>query len=442
MLVRARPFIQPRDIVRLLSEQTEANEQHVLDFEREFSKNVGIAQCYAVDSGRTALFFALKCIGLTRDDEVIVPSLICSVVVEVVLQFGAVPVLADSGPDDFNLLPKDVSSKVTPRTKAIILAHLYGMPCDLYEICEIADAHSIYLIEDCAHGIAATYDGKKIGSYGDASIFSFNFDKPFSTGSGGVLAVNNPALSEYAQTIVLGSPRMTLQDETVILQALVLQHYLTDERFYTSFLAFDFASDLLRTSSRLVVQARNALVDGELLRFENEVVGQISKRKGQLRWVGKLYKLMRRQSATGPLRMNALRAQVGILCLRNFETVEARRRENANYFCSTLEHLDSFILPATPNIKKPSFLRYTIINKSRYSSQTILQKSLEAGLEIGNFNWPKPIHLYPKYQRRTLNDRRSLKNSERLTRSLIQLPTHYYVDEKHRNQIAEVLSYF
>src|SRR5947207_5764529 len=165
-------------------------------FEDDFAEYVGSKHAVAVNSGTAALHLALDAIGIRQDDEVIVPTMTFTATAEVVLYFKAKPVLVDCQEDTLNLDPKQIEAAITSKTKAIIPVHFGGQPCDMTPILEIAKTHKLYVVEDAAHALPASYQGEKVGIIGDITCFSFYATKTITTGEGGMATTEN---SEWAE---------------------------------------------------------------------------------------------------------------------------------------------------------------------------------------------------------------------------------------------------
>jgi dTDP-4-amino-4,6-dideoxygalactose transaminase len=165
-------------------------------FEEEFSKYLGCRHAVAVNSCTAALHLALDAIGVKEGDEVIVPTMTFAATAEVVLYFKAKPVLVDCEPNTLNLDLHKVEAAITSRTMAIIPVHFAGQPCDMAPILGIARAYGLKVIEDAAHALPASYQGKKIGTLGDITCFSFYATKTITTGEGGMATTEN---AEWAQ---------------------------------------------------------------------------------------------------------------------------------------------------------------------------------------------------------------------------------------------------
>ena len=153
---------------------------------------------FAVNSGTSALHCAIAALGLHKDDEVIVPALANIADASVVIQEGGKPVFADIDPKNFNIDPAKIKKKITKRTRAIIVVHMYGQPAKIDELKKIARKHNLVLIEDCAQAAGARYKGQYIGSFGDISCFSLYQTKHIICGEGGIVTTN---IDSYAKII-------------------------------------------------------------------------------------------------------------------------------------------------------------------------------------------------------------------------------------------------
>jgi len=174
-----------------------------LEFENRFRDYIGSKYAVAVNSCTAALHLALRVIGLSEGDEVLVPAVTFVATAEVVNYFKAKPVLVDVEPETHLIDVKDLERKITPKTKAIIPVHYSGQPCDMDEIFEIAKKHGLYVIEDAAHALPAWYKGKKVGTLGDITAFSFYATKTLTTGEGGMAVTNNPNWAEKMRILRL-----------------------------------------------------------------------------------------------------------------------------------------------------------------------------------------------------------------------------------------------
>src|SRR5215467_5137250 len=173
------------------------------EFESSFAAYVGAKYAVAVNSCTAALHLALAALEIGEGDEVIVPTMTFAATGEVVLYCNARPVLVDCRPGSFHMDPRAVREAITPRTRAIIPVHYSGLPSDMSAIMEIARDHGLRVIEDAAHSLPAWYDGKMVGSMGDATCFSFYATKTLTTGEGGMVTTQDALLAERMRILSL-----------------------------------------------------------------------------------------------------------------------------------------------------------------------------------------------------------------------------------------------
>ena len=175
--------------------------EFIEDFEKEFSNYCSRKYGIATSNGTAALHLALKALGIKKGDEVIIPDLTFVAVANTVTYCNAIPIFVDSHPDYWCIDPEKIEEKITPKTKAIIPVHLYGHPCDMDVIMNVAERHGLYVIEDAAEAHGAEYKGKKVGSFGDVSCFSFYGNKIITTGEGGICLTDNDELAESMKAL-------------------------------------------------------------------------------------------------------------------------------------------------------------------------------------------------------------------------------------------------
>ena len=171
-------------------------------FEKAFAKYCENEYCIGVGNGLDALMLVLKALGIGEGDEVIVPSNTYIATALAVTYAGAKPVFVEPDIRTFNINPKLIESAVTDKTKAIIPVHLYGQPCDMEPIMEVAKQHGLKVVEDCAQAHGATYKGKKVGTFGDAAGFSFYPGKNLGAlGDAGAILTNNKELADKVRAL-------------------------------------------------------------------------------------------------------------------------------------------------------------------------------------------------------------------------------------------------
>ena len=163
--------------------------------EDEFARYIGTEHAISTCSARNGLELLLEAYGLEKGDEVIMPAYTLKDLIQLIQRKGFVPVLVDVDKDSFNINPDLIEEKITPKTKVIVAAHLFGAPCDIEKIVDIGRKCNIKIIEDCAHACGTEIRGKKAGYFADAAIFSFETLKAINAFGGGMITTNNSDLA-------------------------------------------------------------------------------------------------------------------------------------------------------------------------------------------------------------------------------------------------------
>jgi dTDP-4-amino-4,6-dideoxygalactose transaminase len=174
----------------------------VEEFEREYAAFVGVQHALAVANGTAALHLALLAVGVGPGDEVVLPSLNFVAAANSIAHTGATPVFCDiMGADDLNLDPADLEAAVGPRTKAVVVLHYGGFPCDMQAVRELADRHDLIVIEDAAHAPGATWRGERCGALGLVGCFSFFSNKNMPMGEGGMVVTDDDSVAEQLRLL-------------------------------------------------------------------------------------------------------------------------------------------------------------------------------------------------------------------------------------------------
>ncbi len=225
-----------RDEIRAAIEEVLASQQFILGkqgatLEEEIARFCGARHAIGVASGTDALLLSLHACGIGAGDEVVVPAFSFIATASAVTLLGARPIFADIDPATFNLDSTDLARRISPRTKAIVVVHLYGLPADMDPILELARRHSLHVIEDAAQAIGATYKGRKVGALGDLGCFSFYPTKNLGAyGDGGMIVTNSNefagrlrSLRNYAQTSKYVSSELGWNSRLDEMQAAILR---------------------------------------------------------------------------------------------------------------------------------------------------------------------------------------------------------------------------
>ena len=200
MIPHSRPTIDKKD-AELLSDVllsgNIAQGEKVAEFERQMARFLGLKGCVATSSGTAALHLSLIALGVGEGDQVLLPTYVCAALLNAVNYVRATPVLVDINPQSFNLDVHDLNAKLTPKSKAVILPHMFGLPADIDEIMALG----IPVIEDCAQAVGATFQGRPVGSFGMLAVFSFYATKIMTTGEGGMVASHSEDLLEKVKDL-------------------------------------------------------------------------------------------------------------------------------------------------------------------------------------------------------------------------------------------------
>ncbi len=205
MIPIAKPVLGREEIaaaVKVLKSGNLTQGENVSRFERQFSSYIGTKYGVACSSGTSALQVGIEALGIGDGDEVVTTPFTFIATGNSILYNGATPVFADIDARTFNIDPVKIESKINEKTKAVLVVHLYGQPCDMKGVKDLCEQHGLLLIEDCAQAHGAEYKGKRVGSFGDLSTFSFYATKNMVTGEGGMILTDNDATSEKAKVIV------------------------------------------------------------------------------------------------------------------------------------------------------------------------------------------------------------------------------------------------
>ncbi|MDF1590723.1 MAG: DegT/DnrJ/EryC1/StrS family aminotransferase [Desulfobacterales bacterium] len=191
----SRPTLGPeeaRRVAEVIRSGHLAPGDQLQSFEQTFAENVGKGSAAGVSSGTAALHLVLIAMGVGPADEVIIPSYVCTALLNAVRYVGARPVLSDIDPETHNMDPDDAKKRITRHTRAMIVPHMFGLPADM----ERLKGLNVPIIEDCAQAVGSSYAGKSVGTFGQAAIFSFYATKVITTGEGGMVVSGSKKIIE------------------------------------------------------------------------------------------------------------------------------------------------------------------------------------------------------------------------------------------------------
>ncbi|MEI6852414.1 MAG: DegT/DnrJ/EryC1/StrS family aminotransferase [Bacteroidota bacterium] len=205
-LVFGQPLIEQDEVDEFLDSVRQSwlgTGKKVARFEQDFAAFKKIEHAAAVNSCTAALHLSCLALGIRPGDEIITTAMTFCATINAIIHSGATPVLCDIDPESLNIDPKEVESKITDKTKAILVVHFAGRPCNMDKIMDIARKNKLFVIEDCAHAIEAEYNGMPTGTIGDLGCFSFYSTKNITTGEGGMVVSKNKELIAKIKTLAL-----------------------------------------------------------------------------------------------------------------------------------------------------------------------------------------------------------------------------------------------
>lgn len=235
-------------------------------FEEKFADFVGTEHAFAVSTGTSALHLSLVAADIKPGDEVIVPDVTWIACANVVKWMGAEPVFVDVDEESFTIDLDEVAEAITDDTAAIMPVHLYGFPCEMSPILEMAEEHDLFILEDCAEAHGAEYDGSPVGSVGDVGCFSFYGNKILTTGQGGMITTDD---DELAEKIILYRRDGMSHDRKYYHEVVGYNYRLTNMQAAVGVGQMERASDIIDEKIRVAQLYRDHLSDTPL-RFQSE----------------------------------------------------------------------------------------------------------------------------------------------------------------------------
>jgi dTDP-4-amino-4,6-dideoxygalactose transaminase len=324
--------------------------QEINEFEEKFAEYIGVGNAISVPSGRAGLLLILNNLGLEKNSQVILPAFTYWAVPSTISLLKFEPVFADIDSKTCNLDVSQVEKKITKFTKVILPTHLYGLPCNMDEVTDIAKRYNLLIIEDCVQACGAEYAGRKVGSFGQAAYFSFGITKNFSLLGGGMVVTNNDNLAKKIREEV--SSYGILNKRQLFKRAIEA-------------LAIEIFSQPLIFSLSMFPMIYLNYLSG------SDIVGR---------------SLEEKEEPPENLRRNypklippGLQARLGLEQLMRLDTINDKRIKNANFLLEKFEKLDGVLLPplAGGNIKNV-FTNFPIRSKNRnFLAKELIKKGID-----------------------------------------------------------------
>ncbi|NOY35804.1 MAG: DegT/DnrJ/EryC1/StrS family aminotransferase [bacterium] len=200
----AKPYITKKEekyVLNVLRSGILSIGPKIEEFEKKFSDKIGAKYACAVSSGTAGLHLAMIAAGIKKGDEVITSPFSFIASANCILYVGAKPVFADINPVTYNIDPVKIEKKITPKTRAILVTHIFGQACDMEAILKIAKKHKLKIIEDACESVNAEYKGKKVGTFGESAVFAFYPNKQITTGEGGIITTRSKKTQEICRSL-------------------------------------------------------------------------------------------------------------------------------------------------------------------------------------------------------------------------------------------------
>lgn len=397
------PTIEKEDVIvalkTLLQPWTWRRRDIIKTFEEEVRRFFHADHALTFDSGRTCLTAILRALELKENDEVLLQAYTCVAVPNPICWCRARPIYVDCDRETLNMSPEDLRRKITDRSRVLIIQHTFGQPAPLTELLAIAREYQLFVIEDCAHALGARYDGQLVGTFGDASFFSFGRDKVLSSVFGGMVVLPDSrlfsAIKEYRDT--LPEPALVW-----ILQQLLhpLLTFVAKQTYHLGLgkilLAFG------RKTRLLSLPVQPCEKEGLPPTFVFH------------RYSGALAQLARHQ-------------------WKKRERLHRHRRECAEEYMEALKQIPSLRLPITSPQHDPAWLRYTV---QTVQADTLRAAAKREGIYLGDW-YTTPIAPQGVNYERICYDTCPL--AERAARETINLPTDIHISSHDIRRIIELI---
>jgi dTDP-4-amino-4,6-dideoxygalactose transaminase len=360
---------------------------------------------FAFWKGRVALYAILKAMGVDAGDEIILPGYTCVMDVNPIKYLGAKPVYVDIEPDTFNINVKLMEEKITSSTKAIIAQHTYGYSCEMDTIMSIADAKGIPVIEDCCLAFGSKFKGKMVGTFGKAAYFSFQWNKPYTTGIGGMAITNDTELAEKIKLLCNKELCQPSKKEIMLLAAQLAVY-------------------------RAFVYPRTTALAQSLFRYltkKGTVVGSSS--------TGEFKPVMAPDFFKG---MSTIQARAGLRQLKKLHKNIEHRKEMAGLYDRLLAEKGWPARKYDSSTMEPVMVRYPVRIAEKNEA---LEKAARAGIELGSW-FECPLHPIETPLEAYDYKPGMCPQAERASREVVNLPLHPRTSEKTVKRTVEFITQF
>lgn len=377
----------------------------IKQFEDYFKLCNEMSNAFSFWKARVALYAVLKALDVKQDDEVILPGYTCVMDVNPVKYLGAKPVYVDIEPRTFNMDVSQLEDKITANTKVVITQHTYGYPCDMDSILEITNNKNLPVIEDCCLSLGSKYKDKTVGTFGKAAYFSFQWNKPFTTGLGGMAITNDSKLANKLQTLCAESLCKPSKKEIFMLAAQLAVY-------------------------RTFIYPRTTALAQNLFRFLTKkgiVVGSSSSCEFEPKMAKDFFK-----------GMSSVQAKSGLRQLKKLQKNIEHRKHIAELYDGLLTEKGWKAREYDRNVFEPIMVRYPLrINKKNRA----LEEAARAGIELGSW-FECPLHPIDTPLEAYDYKVHMCPEAEKAACEVVNLPVHPRVSERTAERTVDFITRF
>ncbi len=368
-------------------------EKIIEEYQRKFARFFGAERAFAFWKGRVALYALLRALDVSQDDEVILPGYTCVMNVNPIKYAGAKPVYVDIEPNTFNMNVNLLEEKITNKTKVIIAQHTYGYPCEMDTIMKIAQSSGICVIEDCCLALGSKYKGRMVGTFGRAGYFSFQWNKPYTTGLGGIVITSDRELAGRIESLATNEMCCPSNREVFMLRMQLIIY-------------------------RLFIYPRTTALAQSLFRYltkKGAVIGSSSTSEFEPVKTGDFFKSM-----------STVQARSGIRQLDKIEKNIAHRRKMMQLYDELLVDKDWKPSKDSRKLAEPVMVRYPVRIAEKDEA---LAQAAKAGIELGSW-FECPLHPIETPLTSYDYELGMCPEAEKTAREVVNLPLHPRTSEK------------
>lgn len=371
--------------------------------ERKFCEYMDSRWAVSFDSGRSGLYAILKCLKIKDHDEIILQAFTTVALSNVIQWCKATPVYVDINERTYNIDPDKIESCITNRTKAIIVQHTFGNPCNMKKIMEIAKKHNLFVIEDCAHSLGAEYKDKKTGTFGNAAFFSFGRDKIISSVSGGMVTTTDQELGRKIKEI---RDQMPYPKRSLIIRQLL--HPIITFKALKLYYFFSIGKAIMYLSGKFGIITKAYT--------KKEKTSQRPK--------------------NFPAKMPNALAKIALHQMKLLNKFNNHRIGVAELYKEKLSNNKNIRLPQSTPESKNIYLWYTILVKNK---KELIAKANKHRIILGDW-FPQIVGPIEVNLEKAGYQKESCPVAEKVSSQCVNLPTHHRIDRKDIEKIVRVIN--